>query len=263
MNQLQHLARSRGDYGTARTLLNSAIDIARKARNRRYEGGLLGNLGSHVAELGRLDEAAALSQSALQIAREIGDRGSEPYPLHTQAVVARERGDFALGLELATEGRAIACAVADKGAEAICALLEGCCHAELGVPAEALASFDTYDAWADDAGIAPAARETAPHRAALALAQGRLVEAQSIVSEIEGWLEQRQEPARPSDAHPWFVCHQVHAATGSPRARDLLGKARDAVMMHSAALQADQRRALFENIRLHREIVAAWAAGRD
>ena len=263
MNQLQQLARLRGDFGTARTLLDSAIDIARKARNRRFEGALLGNLGSHEAELGRLDEAAALSQSALQIAREIGDRGSEPYPLRTQAKVACERGDVALGLELATEGRAISCAVADKGAEAMCVMLQGCCHAALGASAEALASFDACDTWAADAGIAPAARETAPHRAALALAQCRLDEAQAIVSDIEGWLEQRQEPARPSDARAWFVCHQIRAAIGSPRARDLLGKARAAVMMHAAALQADQRTAFLENIRLHREIEAAWAAGGD
>ena len=263
LNQLESLARSRGDFGTARTLMNSAIDLARKVRNRRFEGGLLGNLGAHEAALGRLDESAALSQSALQIAREIGDRGSEPYPLHTQAIVACERGDFALGLALATEGRAIACAVADKGAEAICVMLQGCSHAALGASAEALASFDTCDTWAADGGIAPAARETAPHRAALALAQCRLDEAQAIVSDIEGWLEQRQQPARPSDARAWFVCHQVHAATGSPRARDLLGKARDAVMMQSAALQADHRTTFLENIRLHREIEAAWAAGGD
>lgn len=212
-------------------------------------------------ELGRLDEAAALSQSALQIAREIGDRGSEPYPLHTQAVAACERGDFALGLALAAEGRAIACAVADKAAEAMCVLQQGRCHAALGASAEALASFDANDAWAADAGIAPASRETAPERAALALAQGRLDEAHAIVSDIEGWLEQRQEPARPSDAGPWFVCHQVHVATTSPRARDLLCRARDAVMMHAAALEADKRAAFPENIRLHREIEAAWASG--
>ena len=260
LNRLQHLSRMRGDFRTARAQLEAAIDMARVARNRRFEGGLLGNLGECEAELGQLDRAAALSQSALRIARDIGDRGSEPYSLLTLASVALKQGAIAHGLELAVEGGTIARAVADKAVEAESVLVQGRCHAALGAFGEALAGFDAYDAWAANAGIAPAARETTPERASLALSQGRLDEALAIVRDLRDWLEQREEPARAADANAWFVCHQVLDAAGWPAAGVMLAKAREMVTMQAARLDESERGAYLHDLPLHRKIETAWTS---
>ena len=58
-----------------------------------------------------------------------------------------------------------------------------------------------------------------------------------------------------------LTCHRVLARVGDPRAAEWLTRAHDALQAQAAAIpDAAMRQGYLQNIPLHREIVAAWAA---
>lgn len=67
----------RGDPHQALSHYEAGLAIARACSNRRWEGGLLGNVGNVRFSLGHVDEARANYEAALQAARDVGDRKFE------------------------------------------------------------------------------------------------------------------------------------------------------------------------------------------
>jgi len=261
-NRLHTLAKNRGDFGPARTYLEHALAAARASGHRRFEGALMSNLGGFESRLGNYEKGRALIQAGLDISRAIGDRGSVPYAMHALSEVLFGQGEPAVALPLLLEARALAAEVSDRGAEAECALMIGECHAALGHVAEAETAFGEHEAWASSAAVEPAAQETAPKRALLALRQGDVAGARACVDRIVAWIDTRSGPVHREDLERYFACHRVLAETGDARADEFLERARELLMLQAAALADDERRVYLENVHLHREIDVAWRARR-
>ena len=67
----------RGDPHQALSHYEAGLAVARACGNRRWEAGLLGNVGNVRFSLGHVDEARANYEAALQAARDVGDRKFE------------------------------------------------------------------------------------------------------------------------------------------------------------------------------------------
>ena len=258
MSRLNAIAQDRGDYVAARAYLEGALAIARTSGNRRFEGGVIGNLGILEIGLGNYGAARELLQAGLEVARAIGDRGSEPYALSGLATIALEQGDSPTALSIALQAREVAREVADRGCEAQCTLVVGEACAERGDTARAAAYFDEYADWTRQASAGKAAPPPMAARAQLALADGRLDEALGMVKQIVAWLDANPDLVDKEALGRRFACHQVLAAAGAPRADEFLARAHDLLQSQAQALPEAERVNYLANIRLHREIVAAW-----
>jgi tetratricopeptide (TPR) repeat protein len=67
----------RGDPHQALSHYEAGLAVARACGNRRWEGGLLGNVGNVRFSLGQVEEAREDYAAALQAARDVGDRKFE------------------------------------------------------------------------------------------------------------------------------------------------------------------------------------------
>lgn len=235
--------------------------VARACGNRRFEGGLIGNLGMLETRLGNYTAARQRLQAGLDVARAIGDRGSEPYAFSGLAAVAFEQGDAPTALSIALEARDIAREVADRGCEAECNLVAGAGCPDLGRVAQALACFDEYEDWARQASAGKAAPPPMAARAELALAQGRLDEALAIATQIVALLDANLGAVDKEELKRLFVCHRVLAVAGAPRAEEFRCRAHAALQGQAQKLPDAERATYLGNIRLHRDIVAALSIG--
>ena len=218
----------------------------------------MGNLGVLETQLGNYAVARELLQAGLDGARAIGDRGSEPYALSSLAAVALELGDALTALSIALEARDIAREVADRGCEAECNQVAGTACAELGDVVQATACFDAYEAWARQASAEKTVPPPMAARAELALAEGWLDEALEMATQIVAWLDANPGVVDTEELKRLFICHRVLAAAGAPRADEFLARAH-ATLLRQADKQPDaERTAYLGNVRLHRDIAAAW-----
>jgi hypothetical protein len=60
----------------------------------------------------------------------------------------------------------------------------------------------------------------------------------------------------------YLTCHQVLAASASPRAGELLARGHELLMQRAAPLEPAERATFLGNVPSHRAIVAAFAAAR-
>ena len=95
----------------ARTHYESALQLCRQHRDRRLEGGILGNLGVIHHNLGRLTEARALYRQSVEIAREVGDHRWEGNGLCNLGLLCQEQGDWAEARESLEAAEAVARAI--------------------------------------------------------------------------------------------------------------------------------------------------------
>lgn len=191
--------------------------------------------------------------------RAIGDRGSEPYALCGLADICFRQADLGAALATASEARAVAREVGDRGCEADCTLLLGRCQAALGHIDDALACFDAYETWAGPSSSRYVVPPSMPARAELALTGGRLDEAITVVDRIVARLDSGDPCVDPDELQRYFVCHRVLAAANAPRADEFLERAHAALSEQAARLPEADRVAFLGNIPLHRQILAAWA----
>ena len=122
----------------------------------------------------------------------------------------------------------------------------------------AAAYFDEYADWTRQASAGKAAPPPMAARAQLALADGRLDEALGMVQQIVAWLDANPDVVDKEALGRRFACHRVLAAAGAPRADEFLARAHDLLLSQARALPEAERVNYLGNIRLHREIVAAW-----
>ena len=82
-----------------------------------------------------------------------------------------------------------------------------------------------------------------------------------MVQQIVAWLDANPDVVDKEALERLFVCHRVLAAAGVPRADEFLARAHALLLSQAQALPAAERAAYLGNIRLHRNIGAAWQAG--
>ncbi|MFL6200774.1 MAG: tetratricopeptide repeat protein [Thermoanaerobaculia bacterium] len=136
LNNLGTLALDQGDLAAARRSFEASLAICRETGSQSSMAYALFGLGEVLAREGKLEEARKRHEEALALREKLGEKGTAAESRLALAILALEQGDRAKAVELAglaaaelerqgaTDGQALALAVAGKGREAL-ALLEG------------------------------------------------------------------------------------------------------------------------------------------
>jgi predicted ATPase len=97
-----------GDYERAAALTEEALGLFRQLGDKKRVASLLDRLAAPVAHLGDHAKAKALADESLALFREMGDRAGSLYPLSKVALHEWKRGDRQRGLRLTEEALALA-----------------------------------------------------------------------------------------------------------------------------------------------------------
>lgn len=256
--RLEQIASARGDFETARAQLELSLAIDRSLANRYLEASGTGNLAVLEFRLGNLARARELGVQSLETKRASGSIGTIPYSMDTLAMIDLEEGRSHEALSQLIDALRLIREAGDRFGERIILLDLVDCHAAVGDTAAALECLDAYQRAAPSASDGSAGDAA---KAALLIDAGRLAEAEPLVSSIALSLEHPPSGEDGHDARPLFVCHRYFASVDDPRAGEFLRLAHAALMRPAARMDEDARRAYLSNLRLHREILAAWAAG--
>jgi tetratricopeptide (TPR) repeat protein len=222
------------------------LALSREIGDRRGEASATGNLGGVFYALGRLPEAREHYERYLALSREIGSREGEAYAQHNLAGVLREEGERAGSEERLLECLLVCEEIGHRYVEAATHLVLGSLRAAAGDEGGARESLAAARSLAADVGI-PGVETLA--RCELALLPG----------------------GDPEDALAAFAEHEEHLAAGERKgARYLLWRATgDRTQLEQAErlldeslanVPAEYHESMLTNLRLNREIMAAWNA---
>lgn len=185
-----NLHRSLCDYSGATAHYEAALDAARRAGLRRWEGGTLGNLGMLAAEQGRLEEANALCASALAIARELGDRQWEANTLCNLGLLHHLQRRSLLAVEVLEESLRAARELGHVRLQAIVLCNLGLAAEELGQHASAVGHYESALGLARSLQDRRTQGQTLGYLAALHSRAGRLEQAARCLHEGEEHLRE-------------------------------------------------------------------------
>ena len=130
-----------GHMEEAAARYTQALAIHREVGNRRFEGNLLGNLGSVHMNQGRLEEAAAHYSQALTIHREVGNRRFEGIVLGYLGILHMQQGRIEEAAIHYNQSLAMAREVGYSRGEGIMLANLGALHKQQGRLEEAAAHY--------------------------------------------------------------------------------------------------------------------------
>ncbi len=236
----------RGRCSDARAHLEGCLAAAQEIGDQSCEAAVLGNLGVLDLALGRADEGTARYARQRAIARKMGDPYYEAYAVDGLACAVAASGDAGAAESLFREALAMRCRSGGQDEVADTLTKLGALLADMDRAQEAwacLAEALDLAQKVDDAAVVvraaghlallPGSDATAA-RAALAAHEGRL--------ELAGKME--------ADFLLWRASRDCAHLAEAKRLLDFL-------VEHAPA---DCRESMLTNVRLHREILAAWQA---
>jgi CHAT domain-containing protein/predicted negative regulator of RcsB-dependent stress response len=119
-----------------------ALDLYRKAGDRKWEAETLNNVGLVYHSLGEMQKALEKFNEALPIRRAAGDRRGEAVTLNNVGLVYRSLGDSQKALDKYNEALPIRRAAGDRGGEAITLSNIGVVYRSLGEMQKALEKYN-------------------------------------------------------------------------------------------------------------------------
>jgi hypothetical protein len=260
---LGEIARLHGDYRSALTLLEEAVNTAQELA-LAYDGSfLLAALVRLHCQLGNQAAAAHRSEQLTQfLARANLPRECQLAGWLAAALKAHYADDAEAALRCAEQANQL-----NEQGEILfrlvdTALILGHTRAAVAKWEGAAAAFQqALDAFQQFAGAHWAralAAEPQAGLAQIALAQGDLASAQALVAAI---LPVLAEQPRAGYNNPFFIyltCYRVLAANADPRAATLLQQGHALLQQDAAALEAENRQRFFTAVPIHRALVAAY-----
>jgi serine/threonine protein kinase/predicted ATPase len=252
---------SQGHYAEARPHYERVLALVREFGDRRGESYAEVNLGVLFRSMGRFDEARAHLDRGLSIARDIDNRRTEADALAEFAAIACESDDASLAERLFAESVGINRVLGARAEESESLLARGALLIREGRAAEARADFDAALATARELGslgvevVASAYLARLPEGAPRdrpqdglaspgAMSAAALAAVDAHGERVEAWMRMEAR----------FVLWQAtHDAAHLAEAKRLL----DFLLEHATP---ECRETMLTNVRLHREIVAAWRA---
>jgi len=261
LGQLGILATQHGRYGVGRGYYEQALEVARAIGNRVLESGMINNLGEAEQLLGHYDAALDLFQAGRRVCAEIGQRLADAYLLCNMALSAFRRGDAAGSIESSTTAMRLGEELKDRDLQAVLRCVRGHAYAALGEWDEAAACYQASLALFRELGRATMPPEPIAGLARIALARGDVEGAMTTISEVVahfdggGSVDGTEDPI-----WIYLTCHQVLAATGSPRAAEFLDRAHALLSERAAPLGDAERASFLANVPTNRAVAAAWAA---
>lgn len=268
-NSAAMLAYSQGDNERGIPFAGRAVELARKAEDRRLLAYALGFLGSALVFLGRYDEAETYLQEAVEAAKlsDAGPLGGMPLAMLGQVVAARSQ-DPAQGIQYMNEGAALMQKAGDRWMANM---------AQMGMAFDALRRGDLADARVRFSALIPLFEELGDrHRvnmvkseiAHLDRHEGRLDTAEAAYRETI--LEWRRLGHRAAIAHQLeSFALSAQARTDGLRAARLFGSAealRQVIGISMTPMEQEEYEAELAKLKASTDpeaFAAAWAEGRS
>jgi tetratricopeptide (TPR) repeat protein len=222
---------------------------------------MINNVGESEQLLGNYDAALDLFQAGRRLCAEIGQRLADAYLLSNMALSAFRRGDAAGSIESSTAAMHLAEELKDRDLQAILGCVRAHAHAALGKWDEATACYQASLELFRELGRTTMPPEPIAGLARIALARGDADAAATTIAEAivhfdaGGSVDGTEDPI-----WIYLTCHQVLAATGSPRAAEFLDRAHALLSERAAPLGDGERASFLANVPTHRAVAAAWAA---
>jgi tetratricopeptide (TPR) repeat protein len=245
---LGNVFKSQGRLAEAQQHYERHLTLSREIGFRPGEVNALGNLGNVFLSLGRTGEAREYQERLVAICREMGHRESEAITVHNLGLVLREQGEEGPAEEQFLACLALSEEIGYRYVEAATHLALGGLRVEAGdsdAGRKLLVSARDLAAEVGAAGI-----ETLAHCHIACLPGGDAKGAITVLHAQEDRLE--ADERREARCLLW-------RATGD---RAHIEEAKRLLDMEVASVDEEARASMLTNLRLNREIVAAWTEHR-
>ena len=242
MGNLGLMFQALGRYEEARAHYEQCLAIAREIGDRRGEAGALVNLGYLLLALGEVDRAREALEDSLALSRKIGDRRLEGYALVGLGAVADEEGDTAGAIDLAREAWALLREIDEKAGVADSLIQVGELCGRAGDEARAREALE------DAVALLRGQQRKGERAKALALL------ANLPGGEVAPALSALKEAGEGGNTAE--VRYLLWQATGEAEHLAEAKRLLDHLVQHAPA---ESRASMLKNVRLHREIMKAWA----
>lgn len=261
---LGYLHVAMANYEAGGAYLEQGLRLARQIGFRLREINVLYHLGIQHHLMGDYAAAKADLEKCLAWDRETGDQRSAANRLKNICRSDRGLGQPAAACEHCREALAIYQSVGDRSGEASAWEYMAKALVDLGrLPEAAEASGRALAMLREHGAGVLATLGPLADLARIRLALGDTAQARGYADEILAYLDGGGSLESMEDPIPvYLACYHVLHAAADPRARELLGAGHELLQRRAARITDEaQRRSFLENVRAHRELVEAWAAG--
>ncbi|OIO93378.1 MAG: hypothetical protein AUK03_08290 [Anaerolineae bacterium CG2_30_64_16] len=260
LTNLGNLCYFQGQITAALEYYDQATAAFGSIGERRGEAYVRANAATlRQAILGDYETASADATAALAFFRESGDRGGEAQCLDTLGEIARQQGDWALAHERLAAALAASQAAGDRWTElsnhrSLISLL-----LDEERPAAAMTHLEHAEVICEELQLAERSVDLLIDKARILLALGQLDATLEAVTQAMAALKPGVEQAYLAP----FIHFRILRALGkNDAAGAALAQAHQLLMTFLQGLSPDQQRVSMAHVPAHREILAAWQAGR-
>jgi adenylate cyclase len=246
-----------GNLAEAEGYFEKAWSIFRETGDRRGEAFIYTCLAQLYFMQGNFSRVVDYYERGLAIFRYFGDRNGESIVLNNLGEAACYQGDYTKGYDYYQQTLDL-CRQIESRSGAVYALY-GVADSLFGLGKldEAGSFFRQAIDLGEELGMRDNAMESRAGLARVHMAQGELVKAYGLVSEILAFIDEGH--ALRAEAMPfqlYWTCYQVLKAAQDPRAREFLGKTYHLLTEQAGKIHEETaRRAFLENIPWNRDLM--------
>lgn len=260
LNNLGFTLAVKGEYVTARGLCEQSLQIARELGDKHNEAKALRNLGWFCDCTGDFARACHHYESSMTIARSIESRQVEGDVLSYLGLLQHHLGDDLLAIEYCRQALQIVQELGDRDAEARTLVYLGNALHATGRITEASDAFNQAISLRRSLGQNHLVVEPSAGLARAHLSQGNLIEAQSLVEEILGFLDSHSVTGTEEPLLIYLNCYQVLSSTQDPRAVDLLYTAYGMLRQSADRIKdPEMRRSYLEKVPVNRVLMEEYS----
>ncbi|WP_158219741.1 adenylate/guanylate cyclase domain-containing protein [Ideonella sp. A 288] len=253
--------RAVGAMRSAMAAATEALERATAEGARPAQASAQDVIAAVLGDTGRLEQSLAQRQVVEQMASELGWTHMRAISLYNSARIERDLGRPERAWSTLRQAQAFAEQCEMRDVIGRCQLLDGQLHADASEFELAETAYAASAATFEAAGQPHFASQAYAGHAAVALTQGRLDAARDAAERVVQALGGASVMALDEEAWPMLVCHRVWQRCGDPRAWSAIERAHKD-MQAKAEMSGDEdlRQAILQDIPLHRQVQAAWAA---
>lgn len=253
--------KSFGTIGSAMTVAGEALERATAEGARQAQASAQELIANVLCETGRFEQSLEHYQIVERMASELGWTGMRATLLYNSARIERDLGRPERAWSKLHQAQAFAGQCEMREVVGRCQLLGGQLHADASEFDQADAAYAASAATFEAAALPHFASQAYAGHAAVALTLGRLDAARDAAERVVQALGGASVVVLDEPAWPMLVCHRVWQRCGDPRAWSAIERAhKDMQSMAEMSGDDELRRAILEDIPLHRQVQAAWVA---
>ena len=256
-----------GDYPAARDRYEQALSICQTIGDRRGETMVLSNLGVVYCDLGNYEAARDDHKQALDLRLTIGDRWGEAVSLVNLGLVYHGLGDDETAQKHCQRALAIQREIGDRRGEGYSLTYLGHALEGMGELETAAEAYERAMHLRRELGQHSLSIDDLAGLARVATAQSDSEQALEYVEEILTWIETNGSEGIEYPLQVYLTCYHILRAAAqrdtpaTERAHAILSRAHTTLLEQAAGISDSVlRRKFLENVKVNREIMAAWEA---